>query len=323
MNQYQYSDFNSVKLVTVDEQSADRRLDNFLISLLRGVPHSHVYNLIRTGQVRVNRGRAKASTRLDQGDIVRIPPVVTRNRSKPGKFSPVLERALQRVVFEDESLLVLDKPAGVAVHSGTRHNFGLIEALRQVRQDGNNIELVHRLDKDTSGVLVLAKSHRVLRHLQNQWRRDSHPTSLRKHYCALLKNHWPDAGAKRIESEPRKPKKKFKSHQQSVGALSIFSPVRNFQQCVLVDIELHTGKTHQARQHAQEIGHPIAGDRKYGDLQFNQNMFTLGLKRMFLHASRIELIHPTSERLITVEVCLPTELTSIIDRLENQEKILQ
>lgn len=321
MNQHQFSDFNSVKLMTVDEQSAGRRLDNFLISLLRGVPHSHVYNLIRTGQVRVNSGRAKAGRRLELGDIVRVPPVVVRSQPNTRKISPIFEQALQRVLFEDESLLVLDKPAGVAVHSGTRHNLGLIEALRQVHQEGSGIKLVHRLDKDTSGVLVLAKNHRVLRDLQDQWRRESHPMSLRKLYCALLKNHWHGPGTQRVESESPKIKNRPELHQPPVGALSIFSPIRNFQQCVLVNIELHTGKTHQARQHAQIIGHPIAGDRKYGDPQFNRSMHSLGLKRMFLHASRIDLIHPISARLVTFAANLPTELTAIVEKLENQEKV--
>ena len=318
MNTRQHSIFTSVSRVTIDDQSAGRRLDNFLIGVLHGVPHSHVYNLIRTGQVRVNSSRAKARQRLQLGDIIRVPPVVLNSRPKAEKVSPQLHEALQRIVYEDDFILVLDKPCGVTVHSGTRHNQGLIEALRQVRDDGDRIELVHRLDKDTSGVLVLAKDHRTLRFLQSQWRRESDSDILEKNYSALLNQCWTGQQPKRIESEPQVRESKSKSKQAATGAVSYFSLVRNFLDCSLVNIELHTGKTHQARQHAHQIGQTIAGDKKYGDLEFNRRMQALGLKRMFLHASQVKIIHPKNLRTITFTAQLPTELALVIEKLEKQ-----
>ncbi len=318
MNQNQNSVFASVRRVSVDDESSGRRLDNFLISLLHGVPHSHVYHLIRTGQVRVNSARVKAGRRLELGDVVRVPPVVLHNKSDKGKISPLLKEAVQRIVFEDDYLLVLDKPAGITVHSGTRHNHGLIEALRRTRDHASGIELVHRLDKETSGVLVLAKTHRALRYLQAQWRRESDATSLKKHYSALLKDRWQGSDVKQVITENKENKSERKSSHRPGDALSYFTPVRNFNDCVLVDIELHTGKTHQARQHAQQIGQPIAGDLKYGDTEFNQQMRELGLKRMFLHASQIKIIHPSTEKTITFKSRLPAELEALVNTLTNQ-----
>lgn len=309
----------SVKKITIDAESDDRRLDNFLTSQLRGVPRSHIYNLIRTGQVRVNRGRAKASRRLKCGDIVRIPPVVVQDKQRDAQASSKLITAAQQVLFEDEFMLVLEKPAGIAVHSGTRHNLGLIEAIRQTRPNEPNIELVHRLDKDTSGVLVLAKNKRSLRKMQSQWRREVDASALRKQYSALLMGQWDNQSPTIVESESALDNSAAKAHRRPAVAMSCFTPVRNFENCVLVEIELHTGKTHQARLHALQLGRPIAGDRKFGDREFNAKMRHFGLKRMFLHAREITMTHPFSNQTIVFEAELPPELSAVIDNLDNNE----
>lgn len=309
----------SVKKITIDAESDDRRLDNFLTSQLRGVPRSHIYNLIRTGQVRVNRGRAKAKRRLKCGDIVRIPPVVVQDKQRDAQASSKLISAVQQVLFEDEFMLVLEKPAGIAVHSGTRHNLGLIEAIRQTRPNEPNIELVHRLDKDTSGVLVLAKNKRSLRKMQSQWRREVDASALRKQYSALLMGQWDSQSPTIVESESALDNSAAKAHRRPSVAMSCFTPVRNFENCVLAEIELHTGKTHQARLHALQLGRPIAGDRKFGDREFNAKMRQFGLKRMFLHARKITMTHPFSNQTIVFEAELPPELSAVIDNLDNNE----
>ena len=322
---HQSRDYNyaSVNLIEIDADSENRRLDNFLISILQGVPHSHIYNLIRTGQVRVNSGRAKAGRRLKSGDRVRVPPVITRKKEFVGEISPKLKSAVQQILFEDECLIVLDKPAGIAVHSGTRHNFGLIEAMKMMRKNEPGIELVHRLDKDTSGVLILAKNSRSLRFLQAQWRREGDSHSLSKHYLALLKDRWEDPLERCVETALINHSTNSGKHQSATAAVSYFSAVRNFRSCVLVSIELLTGKTHQARQHALHIGQPIAGDRKYGDRDFNRLMQAMGLKRMFLHASRVSIIHPISKQQVMFESELPADLTAVIKQLDSQEEVFE
>ncbi len=323
MPQSRKSSYASVNLIEIDADSENRRLDNFLISILQGVPHSHIYNLIRTGQVRVNSGRAKAGRRLKSGDRVRVPPVVTRKKEVVGEISSKLKKAIRQVLFEDECLIVLDKPAGIAVHSGTRHNFGLIEAMKMMRKNEPGIELVHRLDKDTSGVLILAKNSRTLRFLQAQWRREVFSHSFSKHYLALLKNRWDDPSERCVETAPFNHSTKLGKRQSAAAAVSYFSSVRNFRSCVLVSIELLTGKTHQARQHALHIGQPIAGDRKYGDRDFNRQMQAIGLKRMFLHASRVSIIHPISKQQVMFESELPPDLSTVIKQLSSQEEVFE
>ena len=308
----------SVSLVTIDSDSENRRLDNFLISLLPNVPQSRIYKLIRTGQVRVNRGRVKPAHRLQLGAVVRVPPVALDDAKPVVRAGPALRESARNVLYEDESIIVLNKPVGIAVHSGSRHSVGLIEAIRQERSSESGIELVHRLDKDTSGVLVLARNKRTLRMLQAQWRRETDASALRKDYLALVRGTWSGGAAKTVESESVRDKPKSKLPQLPAVAVSRFTLLQQFALCTLVNIELHTGKTHQARQHALQIGQPIAGDRKFGDRIFNDAMRTFGLKRMFLHASKITMIHPSTGRSLTVEAPLPPELATVMENLDNQ-----
>ena len=306
----------SVTTVHVDRDSEDRRLDNFLISELRGVPRNHVYALIRTGQVRVNSRRAKARQRLKVGDRVRIPPVSITENSLPANVNPILKNATRTIIFEDADLIVIDKAAGIAVHAGTNHRVGLIEAMRMERPDLEFVELVHRLDKQTSGILLLAKNKRILREMHSMLRRDSqHGAPLTKNYFALLKGIW-QGGARELKSGQASAGIKSRTKKMPKKmSMSTFKPVRRFSNCTLMDITLHTGKTHQARQHALQTGYPIAGDRTYGDRQFNTELRRLGLNRMFLHAYRVDFTHPVNGELITLESALPQELTAVLDNL--------
>ncbi len=301
----------------VDQDSENRRLDNFMITELHGVPRNHVYSLIRTGQVRVNSKRAKAHQRLKAGDRVRIPPVRVADRTIPTSVNPNLKKATSKIIFEDESLIAVAKGAGIAVHAGTNHRLGLIEAMRVVRPDLGYVELVHRLDKHTSGILLLAKNKRTLREMHSMLRRDAqHKFSMTKNYFALVKGVW-RGGARELKtadpdstpgSNPRKMVKK--------STFSTFRPTKKFAECTLIDITLHTGKTHQARRHAVAAGYPIAGDQTYGDRRFNTEMRNYGLSRMFLHAYRLKFTHPEKGELITLDCKLPQELMDVLENLK-------
>ncbi len=299
----------------VDEGSDDRRIDNLLISLLKGVPKSHVYRLIRSGQVRVNSGRVKPNHRIKLGDRIRIPPVRTKASGGTEKVSEKLKAAAEQVLYEDKFILVIDKPSAITVHSGTRHSMGLIEALRNLRKDISSIELVHRLDKATSGILLLAKDKATLRKIHALWKLDSSQSSLQKIYVALLQGqcHW---NSKLVETDDFKNDIRLTNYKyKNRNELSHFITAKQYRDCSLVDIHLLTGKTHQARRHALQIGHPIAGDKKFGSNEFNRQMSTLGLKRMFLHAKCLTIKHPVNGNLIRIESPLPIELKNVLDQL--------
>ena len=306
--------------VSIDKVSEGRRLDNYLISVLPDIPHSRIYKLIRTGQVRVNSSRAKARQRLNIGDTVRIPPVFQVSKKSAPNPSPELGKAVNRIIFEDEFMIVIDKPAGITVHAGSRHSIGIIEAIRQERQDLKFIELAHRLDKDTSGILVLAKDQLFLRQLHALWRQEKGSGTLVKQYTALLKGQFKDESLT-VESalagrNAGKHLAKPSNHSQKFYASkSKFTPSRVFENSTLVNIVLYTGRTHQARRHAQQIEHPIAGDKKFGDREFNQKMRNLGLKRMFLHAGRLSMHHPDKRESVTFDSPLPGNLASVLKKM--------
>ncbi len=296
-----------VRLETVDEGSEGQRLDNFLIKVLKGVPKTHIYRLVRSGQVRVNKHRAAADTRLVLGDLVRIPPVRLsekptepveshgdgRNLTKPRDFE---------VLHEDEHLLVVNKPAGVAVHGGSGVSFGVIEQLRKSRPEARFLELVHRLDRDTSGVLVLAKKRSALTGLQNQFR----DRETGKTYLALVKGHW--SPALKVLDQPlhkyllpdgeRRVKVVAKGDPDGQPSLTLVKSVTHSAHGLaptsLLEIALKTGRTHQIRVHLAHQGHPILGDDKYGDFDLNKALEKAGYKRMFLHALRLDCMHPAN-----------------------------
>jgi 23S rRNA pseudouridine955/2504/2580 synthase len=283
-----------VSYVEAGPGDAGQRLDNFLARTLKGVPRTHVYRLLRKGEVRVNSRRAKPDQRLAVGDRVRLPPV----RRAPVDAAPRVPLALQALVkeailYEDDDLIVFNKPAGLAVHGGSGMSHGLIEVLRASRPDARELDLVHRLDRDTSGCLVVAKHRAALRDLHRQFREGA----AEKRYLALLIGRW-NLGRKRIElalatDERRSGERHVAVRATGSPAVSSFAPVQFFGTLAsLVEVGLDTGRTHQIRVHAAHAGHPVAGDEKYGDAEGNARLRELGLTRMFLHSSVIGLTRP-------------------------------
>lgn len=315
---------NKVYFVEIDEKHAGQRLDNFLMTLLKGVPKTYIYKIIRKGEVRINKSRAKPSSRLQITDSVRIPPVRVSDRSE--KETPSRERyeyLQDAVLYEDNELIVLNKPSGLAVHAGSGIQTGLIEAFRVVREDCRFLELAHRLDRETSGCLVLAKKRGALKKLNEDFKNNSAKNALlSKHYQALVMGQWND-GSLRITKPLLKNTAKSGERvvvvdERGSYASSIFTPVDVYTEASLLRVKLLTGRTHQVRVHAQSENHPLAGDQKYGDKTFNKMMQKLGLKRLFLHASQIEFNHPVSDKRIKVSCPLPDELQQVLKTLETR-----
>ncbi len=310
----------SVQHFEVTEDEAGQRLDNYVQKHLGGVPRTRVYRVIRKGEVRVNGKRAGPETRLNVSDKIRIPPVRVLPAADPAKPpADLLTRIREAIVHEDERLLVIDKPAGIAVHGGSGVSFGVIEALRAGRPD-EYFELAHRLDRDTSGILIVARKGAALRTLHELLREEG----FEKRYLALLKGPW-DLGEKRIDAPLRTDTRVGGERTVKVAAggkpsVSIFRPVQFFgRTATLMEVLLETGRTHQIRVHAQHAGHPVAGDEKYGDAEFNAAMRELGLRRMFLHASSVSFKWPQGGE-FSINTPLPAELGALLDRLGSQKK---
>lgn len=275
-----------VQNIEISANHHDQRLDNFLIGHLKGLPKSLVYKLLRSGQVRVNKGRKKPDYRIQTGDLVRIPPVTVQEQTHDDvapKF--LLDQVQNAILFEDEHLLALNKPVGLAVHSGSNIRFGAVEILRQLRPDAEMLELVHRLDRDTSGVLIFAKNRPTLMRLHDLFRTEH---QLQKIYKAILVGRW--QGGERLVDVPLQ-KNTMQGGERMVvvdedgkDSRSLFIPQAYYPHATLAEIHLHTGRTHQIRVHAAHQQHPVAGDSKYGDAAFNRYLKEHGLKRMFLHA---------------------------------------
>ena len=280
----------SVKTLTVDEDSAGQRLDNFLMRHLKGVPKTHVYRIIRSGEVRVNKGRASAEQRVEAGDLVRLPPVRISAQVQAKADAPAPAREFP-VLMEDEAMMAIDKPAGVAVHGGSGVSFGVIEQLRRARPASANLELVHRLDRETSGVLLVAKKRSALKNLQDQFR----DRETGKTYLALVLGLWPSN--KKVIDTPlmkytipngvgegeRRVKVVGKDDPNGMRSITLVRVARTVGPYTLLEVTIKTGRTHQIRVHLASQGHPIAGDDKYGDFEQNKALQKLGLKRMFLH----------------------------------------
>jgi len=315
---------NKVHTVHIDEDRAGQRIDNFLVSLLKGVPKSRIYRLLRKGEVRVNKGRIKASYRLEAGDEVRIPPVrqgEPAETREPG--TKVLSLIENSILAEEKGFLVLNKPSGIAVHGGSGLNYGVIEALRKLRPDAPFLELAHRLDRDTSGILIIAKKRSTLRQLHTLLRGETagEKSGMDKRYLALVKEKW-EGGRRRVDAPLLKNTLKsgervVKVSEEGKSALSIFRPVTIYDHASLVEVELKTGRTHQIRVHATSIGHPIAGDEKYGDAGFNREMKEKGLRRLFLHAASVEFELPDHEQTYHFDAPLGDELLSVLEQLES------
>ena len=321
-----------VKQVEVDEESAGQRLDNFLLRQLKGVPKTHVYRIIRSGEVRVNKGRASADTRVQAGDMVRVPPVRRSERATEkaeamaglvAKGAPAREFP---VLFEDEAVLAIDKPAGVAVHGGSGVSFGVIEQLRMARPQAKFLELVHRLDRETSGILLLAKKRSALKHLQDQFRE----RETGKTYLALVAGQWPlnkkvldkplhkyllEDGERRVKVVARDDPDGMKS----VTLVKVRSRSASTPGYSLLEVTIKTGRTHQIRVHLASEGLPIVGDDKYGDFELNKALQKpvasegcVPLRRMFLHAWRLQFNHPASAERIELLAPLPPELEQFL-----------
>jgi 23S rRNA pseudouridine955/2504/2580 synthase len=291
-------------LLEVGEESAAQRIDNFLLRRLKGVPKSHVYRVLRSGQVRVNSGRVKPDYRLRAGDRVRLPPVRTAERvaKAPPKGAPL------PVVYEDAALLVIDKPSGVAVHGGSGVSYGVIESLRAQRPQAKMLELAHRLDRDTSGLLIVAKKRSALVELHRMLREGQ----VRKLYVALVQGRWSGG-----EREIRAPLHKFVTaggerrvavHGDGQSAITRVRPIAVGEACSLLELELLTGRTHQIRVHLAHAGHPVLGDDKYGDFERNRALAKEGVKRLLLHARRLGLAHPVSGERLELESPLPPDM---------------
>jgi 23S rRNA pseudouridine955/2504/2580 synthase len=307
--------------VSADE--AGQRLDNYVHKRLGEIPRSKVYRVIRKGEVRVNGHRAGPDTRLQAHDKIRIPPVRIRPPEEIGRPSNELQETLGRaIVYEDARLLVIDKPSGIAVHGGSGVSFGVIEALRALRPE-EHLELAHRLDRDTSGCLIVARNTATLRIVHALLREEN--TTFEKRYLALLKGSW-DLGKKRIDAPLRTDtrvggERTVRVDVSGKPSLSEFRPVQFFgRRATLMEVSLLTGRTHQIRVHAQHAGHPVAGDEKYGDETFNEEMRTLGLGRMFLHASSVSFEWPNGGGQFSVNAPLPPELARVIDKIGDLPK---
>lgn len=307
------------QMLEIGEDSAGQRIDNFLFNRLKGVPKSHVYRILRTGEVRVNGGRCQAQRKLEPGDIIRIPPLrLPQERESSIPEHLVRSRLANRFLFEDDDFLILNKPSGMAVHGGSGLSFGVIEGLRHIRPDCRNLELVHRLDRETSGCLIIAKKRSALRMFHELFRDDHR---VEKVYVALLAGVW---ARKQLSVDAPLKKNILQSGERMVKvasdgkpALTHFRRLRKFDQATLVEANLMTGRTHQIRVHAKTLGHPIIGDDRYGDANTNQLFRELGLKRLFLHAKSLAFAHPRTGKPFAIEAPLDTELETFLDHLKS------
>ena len=302
----------AVSWEAVDEGNAGQRIDNYLLRTLKGVPKSHVYRILRSGEVRVNSRRIDATYRLALGDRIRIPPVRVAHSDAP--HAPASTGLSRRILFEDEALLVVDKPAGVAVHGGSGVSSGVIERLRAERPEARFLELVHRLDRETSGLLLVAKKRSALVHLHAQLREGQTD----KRYLALAAGRVRD-----LKRRVRFPLHKYTTADgerrvvvdpDGQDAETIFHRHTVYSEATLLEAQLLTGRTHQIRVHLAQLGHPIAGDDKYGDFAWNRDLAHAGLKRMFLHAARLTIEHPLTGQGLQLESPLPPELAQFLLR---------
>jgi 23S rRNA pseudouridine955/2504/2580 synthase len=317
---------DQVSFVEIDEGADGQRIDNFLVRVCKGVPKSHIYRILRSGEVRVNKGRVDAQYRLAEGDIVRVPPIRTAQPGAAASPTPVPPSQFP-VLYEDEALLVIDKPAGVAVHGGSGVAFGVIEQLRQARPHGKFLELVHRLDRETSGILMLAKKRVALVGLHEQIR----DNSIDKRYYACVHGDWAsDWGRRRAVKEPLhkfltpEGERRVRVQPDGLPSHTVFNLVERWPEYALLEAELKTGRTHQIRVHLAHLGLPIVGDAKYGDFALNKALARQGanpgIKRMFLHAYRLKIAHPVTGETLQFEAPLPPECRRFVDELRAQRE---
>lgn len=306
-----------VKFITIEPDYNGQRVDNFLITFLKGVPKSRIYRILRKGEVRINKGRVKPSYKLKTGDQLRIPPVVVSERSD-NKVTPnasLIQKIEKNILLEDKYLIIINKPSGIAVHGGSGISLGIIEIVRAMRPKDKNLELAHRLDKETSGCLIITKKRSILRQIHEHFRNNQ----IEKRYVALVKGRW--SGGKRLVSLPllkniqKSGERMVCVHPEGKMAKSVFKPLKIAHKASLVEVSLLTGRTHQIRVHAAAIGHPIAGDSKYGDDNFNKFMRTVSLKRLFLHAFSLKFELSVYDHHIQIEAPYDDILHKVVEKV--------
>jgi len=305
---------HEVRFVEITEANEGQRLDNFLMKSLKGVPKSRIYRIIRKGEVRINKGRCDAKRKLVLGDTVRIPPIRVAEEKEQLPAPAYLKKCLQQdILFEDNAILVINKPSGFAVHGGSGLNTGVIEALREIRPESHFLELVHRLDRDTSGCLIIAKKRSALRTLHEYFRGDG----VRKNYLALLEGRW--AQEKLIVDQPllkninQGGERMVKVSSAGKASKTLFKRISLFQDSTLVEASPYTGRTHQIRVHAAWLGHAIIADDRYGDREVNKAFKKRGYKRLFLHAQKLQFAHPISGEILKIIAPLPSDLQTLLD----------
>lgn len=317
---------SSSAMLTVDEGSAGQRIDNFLTKTLKGVPKSHLYRILRSGEVRVNKKRIDATYRLILGDLVRIPPIRATAPEAPSEsLRPVTARFEQSVIFEDDAMLALDKPAGFAVHGGSGVSRGVIEQLRMERPHAKFLELVHRLDRETSGVLMIAKKRSALVALHDAMRSNH----MDKRYLMLVSGDWQEKKKRVVltlhkhhtANGERRVNVVERANEETQESETIFHLRKNFGEFTLLEAQLITGRTHQLRVQLAHLGFPIVGDDKYGDFALNKALQKRGLKRMFLHSAETGIRHPLSGEKLKLVAPLPAELEKFLQKLEAEKTL--
>ncbi len=306
-----------VQFVDIDEDMAGQRIDNFLRGQLKNIPKSVVYRIVRKGEVRVNKKRVKAEYKLKAGDMVRIPPVTMEEKTEDAPVSTKLSKVAEledKIIYEDDHLLVLNKPSGTAVHGGSGLKFGAIEALRALRPQARFLELVHRIDRDTSGILLVAKKRSALRHLQAQFREKT----VRKYYFALVMGQWkPSCKVVKAPLLKNEVNSIVRVNPNGKPSETRFKVLEQFEHATLVQASPITGRTHQIRVHTQYTGHPIAWDDRYGDRRFDAYTGKFGLDRLFLHAAHIQFIHPANDEKVEFDADMEGKLLRTIEKLRN------
>ena len=307
----------NVQFLTISDDEAGQRIDNYLLSKLKGVPKSLIYRIVRKGEVRINKGRVKPEYKLQVGDVLRIPPVRISEKEQP-QISNKLNKVNQlenQIIFEDDYLLAINKPSGIAVHGGSGLSFGVIEALRVLRPEARFLELVHRLDRDTSGILLIAKKRSVLRHLHEQLR----IKTIQKDYLALVRGQWQShckvVQAPLLKNELSSGERIVRVSEQGKPSETRFAIEERYIAATLIKASPITGRTHQIRVHTQYAGHPIALDDKYGDAEFDRQMRELGLDRLFLHAFSLCFEHPKTGETLRLNAPLDDKMKNILQKL--------
>lgn len=311
----------TVQFIEIQSETTGQRIDNFLFTRLKGAPKTLIYRLLRKGEIRVNKGRKKPTYKLQVGDVIRIPPLrLSDAKNIPARNIRLEEILVNSIIYEDGDFLIVNKPSGVAVHGGSGISLGVIETMRTLYPRAKRLELVHRLDRDTSGCLILAKKTSILRGF-HQLIRDSR---VEKRYVALLKDRMPTdkrrVNAPLLKNTVVSGERLVRVSEDGKPSTTVFHLSQRYDDCSYVEIELLTGRTHQIRVHAAHINQSIAGDPKYGDQKFNQQLKRLGLNRLFLHASSLRFQHPGSDEPLLIEAPLPSELTKVLNRMRSENE---